>query len=381
HFTALVPSGASVGAYEAHELRDGDKQAYNGNSVLKAVHNVEQIIGPELIRQKFSVSDLEKIDQFMIKLDGTKNKEKLGANAILGVSMACARAGAAAKGVPLYQYLRDIAETSRPYILPIPFFNVLNGGRHSGNVMAFQEFMIAPVAAQSVTEAVQWGSEIYQALKGVIVEKFGTSAVGIGDEGGFAPPITKPTEALDLLITAVKNAGHEGKVKFAIDPASSEFYTEGKYNLGFKTNDSNNLSSEELRALYQSLLKSYPICLLEDPFAEDDWESWQAFSKDCPVELVGDDLLATNIERIELAYAKKACNSLLLKVNQIGSITEAIAACVLDLEAHHETFRLIVYLGLAKHLTMDGASLSHIDQVRQPTISLQISLWPSQQDT
>ncbi|KAI7971849.1 hypothetical protein EIK77_009242 [Talaromyces pinophilus] len=192
--------------------------------------------------------------------------------------------------------------------------------------MAFQEFMIAPVAAQSVTEAVQWGSEIYQALKGVIMEKFGTSAVGIGDEGGFAPPITKPTEALDLLVMAVKNAGHEGRVKFAIDPASSEFYTEGKYYLGFKTNDSNKLSSEKLRALYQSLLDCYPICLLEDPFAEDDWESWQTFNKDCPVELVGDDLLATNIERIELAYAKKGCNSLLLKVNQIGSITEAIAA-------------------------------------------------------
>lgn len=189
-FTALVPSGASVGAYEAHESRDGDKQVYNGNSVLKAVHNVEQIIGPELIRQKFNVSDLEKIDQFIIKLDGTKVKEKLGANAILGVSMACARAGAAAKvrqpgihprdryskhtgvqGVPLYQYLRDIAEISGPYILPIPFFNVLNGGRHSGNAMAFQEFMIAPIAASSMMEAVQWGCEVYQALKEVLVQK------------------------------------------------------------------------------------------------------------------------------------------------------------------------------------------------------------------
>lgn len=326
-FTSLVPSGASVGEYEAHELRDGNKDQYGGNGVLTAVQNVEKVISPALIKEKFNVAtDLAKIDEFMIRLDGTKNKTKLGANAILAVSMAAARAGAAEKDVPLYEFLRQEAQTTGPYVLPTPFFNVLNGGKHSGNTMAFQEFMIAPVGATSITHAVQIGSEVYQALKAIITQKFGSAAGGIGDEGGFAPPISHPAEALDLLTLAVHKAGHDGKVKFAIDPASSEFFISDKYDLGFKTKERNFLSKQELQNLYLSLLKKYPIILLEDPFAEDDWEAWQSFKKVCPVELVGDDLLATNIERINIAKDRDACTGLLLKINQIGSITESIAA-------------------------------------------------------
>ncbi|RHZ50513.1 enolase [Aspergillus thermomutatus] len=326
-FSAIVPSGASVGDYEAHELRDGNADDYGGKSVHQAVTNVEKVIGPALIKQQFDVrNDLEKIDRFMIQLDGSKNKSRLGANAILGVSMACARAGAAAKGIPLYEFLRAQAGITGPYVLPVPFFNVLNGGKHSGNSMAFQEFMVAPVGAKSLTHAVQLGSEVYQALKSVITEKHGASAIGVGDEGGFAPPITEPTEALDLLMVAVKRAGHEGKIKFAIDPAASEFHIRGAYDLGFKSKKQCQLSAATLSDLYRSLLDRYPIILLEDPFAEDDWAAWRTFNQNCRIELVGDDLLATNPERMEIAKENNACNSLLLKINQIGAITESLEA-------------------------------------------------------
>lgn len=194
--------------------------------------------------------------------------------------------------------------------------------------MAFQEMMVAPVGATSMKEAVRWGSETYQSLKSIITSKFGKSAIGIGDEGGFAPPTSEPHEALDLLIAAIKDAGHEGKIKIGVDPASQEFYEEksGTYNLGMKWDTAKSLSKEEMRTLYHKLLDKYPIVLLEDPFGQDDWEAWTAFNEECPVELVGDDLLATNIRRIEEAHEKKACNALLLKINQIGSITESIDA-------------------------------------------------------
>jgi enolase len=246
--------------------------------------------------------------------------------------------------LPLYEYLRRQAKTTEDYVLPIPFFNVLNGGKHSGNTMAFQEFMIAPVGADSMAQAVQMGSEVYQALKGVITSKFGAAgayppvrfhlrvtnlllpATGIGDEGGFAPPIFHPAEALDLLTAAVKSAGHEGKVKFAIDSAASEFFRSDRYDIGFKAQESHLLSAAELQDLYLMLLDQYPIILLEDPFAEDDWTAWHYFNNVCNAELVGDDLLATNIGRLEIAKRHGACNSMLLKVNQIGTVTEAFAA-------------------------------------------------------
>lgn len=327
-FQSIVPSGASKGDYEAVELRDGDKSQYQGNSVHNAINNVEKILGPALIESKLMPEqDLKKIDELMIKIDGTENKSKLGANAILGISMAAARAGAAALGIPLYQFLaRESGNTVSDFVMPVPFFNVLNGGDHSGNAMAFQEFMIAPVGASSMTEAVQMAAEVYSCLKEVLTEKHGKSAIGIGDEGGFAPPIHHPSEALDLLTAAIEAAGHTGRIKFGIDPASQSFFKDGKYDMGFKTPNPEPKSYQEMAKLYHSLLEAYPIILLEDPFGQDDWPAWTEFAKDCKVELVGDDLLATNIKRIKMGEEKKACNSLLLKINQIGTITESLAA-------------------------------------------------------
>jgi len=327
-FSALVPSGASKGDYEAIELRDGNKNVFNGNGVSKAVYNVEHVLGPAIIEKNFDVArELRAIDEFMVYLDGTDDKSKLGANAILGISMACARASAAANRLPLYELISRESGAPTDYVMPVPFFNVLNGGVHSGNTMAFQEFMIAPVGATSMAEAVQIGAEVYQELKEVITRKFGKSAIGIGDEGGFAPPISQPHEALDLLLEAIQNAGHGGKVYLGIDPASSQFFKDGTYDLGFKWKESYPMDRSAMADLYRKLIEKYPqIVLLEDPFAQDDWESWTNFNVDCKIELVGDDLLATNIRRIETADEKKACNALLLKINQIGTITEALAA-------------------------------------------------------
>ncbi|CAF9931219.1 MAG: hypothetical protein ALECFALPRED_004957 [Alectoria fallacina] len=322
-FQALVPSGASKGDYEAIELRDNNASAYGGKGVETALD-----VG----------TDLKKIDALLREVDGSDDKSRLGANAILGISMACARAGAAAQGVPLYEFLRKESGSKKPYVIPVPFFNVLNGGVHSGNTMAFQECMIAPVGARSMAQAVQMGSEVYQELKKVLTKAFGPTATGIGDEGGFAPPISQPHEALDLLVTAVENCGYTGKVKFAMDPASSEFYNGGEYDLGFKGKTSEKYTGEKLGDLYHQLLDKYPIILLEDPFAQDDWPSWTAFNKTCPVELVGDDLLATNVDRIEEAKEKGACNSLLLKINQIGTITEALSAAKLAYELGWSVF-------------------------------------------
>ncbi|OAG44459.1 phosphopyruvate hydratase [Fonsecaea monophora] len=329
-FRAIVPSGASKGDYEAIELRDGG-EAYGGAGVQQAVRNVRETIGPALLEKQYDLEiGLKEIDSFMIKLDGSSDKSALGANAILGVSMACARACAAAKEMPLYDFLASELQSSpKHHIVPVPFFNVLNGGVHSGNTMAFQEFMIAPTGATSITQGIQWASEVYQTLRSIIIEKFGKAAIGIGDEGGFAPPITEPTEALDLIMSAIKGAGHEGKFNIGIDPASSEFFGDGHYDLGFRSNKPNRLSSTELTDLYRSLVDKYPIVLLEDPFAQDDWESWKRFhvvSKIDNIELVGDDLLATNLVRIEKAAEADACDSLLLKVNQIGTVSESLAA-------------------------------------------------------
>lgn len=327
-FRALVPSGASKGDYEAVELRDGDASVFQGNGVLKACANVNELLGPQIVESGLDPAhDLKKIDELMIKLDGTDDKSKLGANAILGVSMAAARAGAAARGIELYEFLAgQSGSTQADYVMPVPFMNVLNGGDHSGNPMAFQEFMIAPVGASSIAQAVQWNAETYATLKAIIEAKHGKAAIGLGDEGGFAPPIGHPEEALNLLVEAIAKAGHQGKIKIGIDPASQSFFQKGSYNLGFKTGQDSILSATDLAALYRRLLGEYPIILLEDPFGQDDWEAFVDFNKGCSAELVGDDLLATNISRVKTAVQKGACNSMLLKVNQIGTVTEAIAA-------------------------------------------------------
>jgi enolase len=327
-FTASVPSGASTGIHEAVELRDGGSR-YKGKGVKKAVANVDNIIGPAL--KGMDVTKQAEIDNLMISLDGTPNKSKLGANAILGVSLALSKAGAAAKKVPLYQHYADLAGNT-DLLLPVPSFNVINGGSHAGNRLAFQEFMILPVGASTFSDAMMMGCEVYHTLKSVIKAKYGQDACNVGDEGGFAPSIQSNYEGADLLLTAIKKAGYEKEVKIGMDVAASEFFLkDGKYDLDFKTPDndgSNTLSGPKLAELYIDLTKKYPIISIEDPFEQDDWENYTAFVKTIgsSVQVVGDDLLVTNTKRIETAASKKACNALLLKVNQIGSVTESIQA-------------------------------------------------------
>ncbi|KAG2226031.1 hypothetical protein INT45_002497 [Circinella minor] len=328
-FRAAVPSGASTGIYEALELRDNVKSDYMGKGVFKAVENVNKTIGPALIESKLSVVDQKAVDDFMIKLDGTKNKEKLGANAILGVSLAVAKAGAGEKGVPLYVHLADLADSKKPFVLPVPAFNVINGGSHAGNKLAMQEFMILPTGASSFSEAMKMGSEVYHTLKGVIKSKYGQDATNVGDEGGFAPNIQDNEEGLELLVAAIDKAGYTGKVKIGMDSAASEFYKDGKYDLDFKNPNSDPASyktGQQLTELYKSFAEKYPVVSIEDGFDQDDWDNWANLEATADIQIVGDDLLVTNPDRIKTAIEKKACNALLLKVNQIGTLTESIQA-------------------------------------------------------
>lgn len=327
-FRASVPSGASTGIHEAVELRDGGKR-YLGKGVLKACKNVNQVIGPALAGM--DVTQQTAIDEAMLALDGTPNKGVLGANAILGASLAVSKAGAAAKGVPLYQHFADLAG-NKDLVLPVPSFNVINGGTHAGNALAFQEFMVLPTGASSFTEAMIMGCEVYHALKNVIKKKYGQDACNVGDEGGFAPAIQSNYEGVDLLMEAIKLSGYEKEVKIGMDVAASEFMLkDGSYDLNFKTDNNDGkdvLTGEALGALYKDLSEKYPIISVEDPFDQDDWENYTAYTKAVgdKVQVVGDDLLVTNVERIKDASEKKACNALLLKVNQIGSVTESINA-------------------------------------------------------
>lgn len=331
-FRAAVPSGASTGTLEALELRDKDPKKWGGKGVLTAVANVNDVIAPALVKAGLDVADQKAVDDFLNKLDGTPNKDKLGANAILGVSLAAARAGAAEKGIPLYEHLHLIANTKgEPYVLPVPFQNVLNGGEHAGGNLAIQEFMIAPIDFPSFSEALRAGSEIYHILKKSAAKKYGSSAGNVGDEGGIAPDLDTAEEALDLIVGAIDAAGYTGKVKIAIDAASSEFYKDGKYDLEFKNpkNDGKQkLGYEQFAAYYGELIKKYPIVSLEDPFAEGDWSAWQHFfnKEGANLQIVGDDLTVTNKRLVTEAIEKKAANALLLKVNQIGTVTESIEA-------------------------------------------------------
>ncbi|PVU98140.1 hypothetical protein BB559_001774 [Furculomyces boomerangus] len=330
-FRAAVPSGASTGIHEANELRDGGKH-YMGKGVLKAVENVNNVLGPAVIKSGLQPENQAAIDKLMIDLDGTPNKSNFGANAILGISLAAAKAGAANKGVPLYKHFRDLSgRTAEKFKLPVPCFNVLNGGDHAGNNLAMQEFMILPTGATSFTEAMRIGSEVYHNLKSVIKSKYGQDATNVGDEGGFAPNIQDNIEGLELLRQAIEKAGYTGKVEIGMDCAASEFYKNGKYDLDFKnpnSDPSQYKTPDQLIALYKEFADNYPVVSIEDPFDQDDWESWtkmtESMGKD--IQIVGDDLLVTNPERISTAAAKKACNALLLKVNQIGTVTESIAA-------------------------------------------------------
>lgn len=330
-FRAAVPSGASTGIYEALELRDGDKTSYHGKGVLKAVSNINDIIVPALLAKNFDVTSQNEIDEFMLSLDGTDNKGKLGANAVLGVSLAVCKAGAAEKGIPLYRYIAELAG-NKDVILPVPAFNVINGGSHAGNKLAMQEFMILPTGAASFTEAMKMGSEVYHHLKNVIKGKFGLDATSVGDEGGFAPNILSNKEALELIKVAIEKAGYVGKIEIGMDVAASEFHKDGKYDLDFKNPNSNPadyLTPDKLADLYREFVADYPVVSIEDPFDQDHWDAWSAFLASVSIQIVGDDLTVTNPKRIATAVEKKACNCLLLKVNQIGSVTEAIQAHLL----------------------------------------------------
>ncbi|XP_064610882.1 enolase-like [Liolophura sinensis] len=328
-FRAAVPSGASTGIYEALEMRDKDPKAYHGKGVSQAIKNVNDVIAPAFVSKGLDLSKQEEVDKFLLDLDGTENKSKLGANAILGVSLAACKAGAAHKGVPLYRHIADLAG-NKEVILPVPALNVINGGSHAGNNLAMQEFMILPTGAGSFREAMKMGSETYHCLKNVIKKKYGQDACNVGDEGGFAPNIQDNREGLDLLMKAIDDAGYTGKIKIGMDVAASEFYREGKYDLDFKNKNSDPskwLSSDDLSKLYQQFLSSYPIDTIEDPFDQDDWEAYTKFTAAVTQQVVGDDLLVTNPKRVQDAINKKACNALLLKVNQIGTVTESIQAC------------------------------------------------------
>ena len=316
---AAVPSGASTGAHEAVELRDGDKSRYLGKGVLKACANVESIIAPALIGM--DALNQNEIDQTMIRLDGTDNKGNLGANAILGVSMACARAAADYLEMPLYRYLGG----SNAKTLPVPMMNILNGGKHADNNVDIQEFMIMPVGAQSWSEALRMCAEIFHNLRAVLKSRGYNTAVG--DEGGFAPDLKSNEEALECIVLAIEKAGYKpgDEVRIAMDPASTEFYIDGKYNLA---GEGRKLTSSEMIDFYADLCERYPIISIEDALAEDDWDGWVELNKRLgdKVQLVGDDLYVTNTERLAKGIDLHASNAILIKLNQIGTITETLDA-------------------------------------------------------
>jgi enolase len=325
-FRSAVPSGASTGIYEALELRDGDNSRYLGKGVQKAVDNINTKIAPALIGK--DVTDQKAIDKIMLDLDGTKDKKSLGANAILGVSMSVCRAGAAVAGLPLYKYIAQLAGNNN-LRLPVPCLNVINGGKHAGNALAPQEYMVAPSGATTFKEAIRMGSEIYGHLKLILKKKYGLDSTNVGDEGGFAPPVQDAKEPLDLLTQAIAAAGYTGKATICMDCAASEFYKEkeNKYDLAFKSATPNLIEGPALVQKYVDWANEYPIVSIEDPFDQDDFESWTALTtqlKPKGIQVVGDDLTVTNTERIKMAIEKGACSSLLLKVNQIGSVTEAV---------------------------------------------------------
>jgi enolase len=317
---AIVPSGASTGEHEAVELRDEDQNRFNGKGVLKAVENVNGEIADALAN--LDASDQRMLDRKMIELDGTENKGRLGANAILAVSMASARAAAAEYGLPLYRYLGGAAANA----LPVPMMNILNGGAHADNNVDFQEFMVMPVGAPSFSEALRWGVEVFHTLKGVLKKRGYSTAVG--DEGGFAPSVKSNVEAIELVLEAISKAGYKPgeEIGVALDPAASEFYEDGKY--VFKKSDKSAKSSDEMVRFWAKWVKDYPIVSLEDGLSEEDWDGWQNLTKELGgrIQLVGDDLFVTNVQFLQEGIDKGVANSILIKVNQIGTVSETLDA-------------------------------------------------------
>ncbi len=341
---AAVPSGASTGIHEAVELRDGDKKRFNGKGVSKAVNNVNEAIAKTVVGKP--VDDQKTLDKLMIDLDGTNNKGKLGANAILAVSMAAARAAAAEKKVPLYMYIAELFgivtnapthQRTNALTMPVPMMNILNGGQHADNNVDIQEWMIMPVGAKSFKEGLRMGAEVFHSLKSVLKEKrYNTS---VGDEGGFAPNLKSNQEALDVIMTAIGKAGYKAgsDVMLAIDPAASSFYENGIYNLAAETKPKKNAG--ELIHWYKDLVEKYPIVSIEDGLAEDDWDGWEAMTEELgkKIQIVGDDIFVTNPERFSKGIKGKIANSILIKLNQIGTLTETLETIKMAHEAGYTT--------------------------------------------
>src|SRR5450432_1106347 len=317
---AAVPSGASTGEHEAVELRDGDHERYMGKGVLNAVSNVNTVIADAL--QGMDATSQRHIDNTMLELDGTPNKAKLGANAILAVSMACARASAAAFKIPLYRYLGGVGAN----LLPVPMMNILNGGAHADSNVDFQEFMAMPVGAETFSEALQWGAEIFHTLKGVLKKRGYSTAVG--DEGGFAPSVKSNEEAIEVVLEAITQAGYKPgyEIAIALDPAASEFYQDGKY--VFKKSDKSVKTSDDMVRFWAKWANDYPIVSLEDGLSENDWEGWRNLTQELggKIQLVGDDLFVTNVTFLQEGIDKHVANSILIKVNQIGTVSETLDA-------------------------------------------------------
>ncbi|QOR75029.1 MAG: phosphopyruvate hydratase [Thermoflavifilum sp.] len=329
---AAVPSGASTGTHEALELRDEDKQKYGGKSVEKAVQHVNETIQEALVG--WEVTDQEGIDRTMIELDGTEHKSKLGANAMLAVSLAAAKAAASELGLPLYRYVGGV----RASLLPVPLMNILNGGVHADNKIDFQEFMIVPHGAPSFSEALRWGVEIFHSLKKVLKQK--GYSTNVGDEGGFAPDLQHNEQAIELVLSAIETAGYKPgeQVAIALDPAASEMYVSEKKVYRFYKSDGRELSPAQMVDFWDGWIKQYPIVSLEDGMAEDDWEGWQLLTERLGrrIQLVGDDLFVTNVKRLQQGIDQHVANSILIKVNQIGTLTETIA-CVQTAQQHGYT--------------------------------------------
>lgn len=330
---AIVPSGASTGVHEAVELRDADKTKYGGKGVINAVKNVTDIIAPAL--QGHDVSDQKGIDQLMINLDGTPNKSKLGANAILAVSMAAAKAAATGSGLPLFRYIGGTDAVT----VPVPMMNILNGGAHADNKIDFQEFMVMPVGAPSFHEALRWGVEIFHALKSVLKKK--GYSTNVGDEGGFAPNIQSNEEAIETVLTAIETAGYKSgsQIAIAMDPAVSEMYDSASKEYHFHKSDGKKLSIEKMVDYWANWIDQYPIISLEDGMAEDDWDGWKLLTTKLgkKIQLVGDDLFVTNVSRLQRGIDNGVANALLVKVNQIGTITETINAVRLAQQNNYNT--------------------------------------------
>ncbi|RMF61892.1 MAG: phosphopyruvate hydratase [Bacteroidetes bacterium] len=331
---AAVPSGASTGEHEAVELRDGNKQMYLGKSVLQAVENVNEVIAPEL--EGFSVLDQAEIDNLLIELDGTPNKSRLGANAILGVSLAVAKAGAATVGLPLYRYIGGV----HAHLLPVPLMNILNGGRHADNNVDMQEFMIMPTGADSFSEALRMGVEVFHHLKNVLKSRGYNTAVG--DEGGFAPDLRSNEEAVEVILEAIQTAGYRPgeDIHLALDPATSEMVQDGRY-VFWKSDPNRPRTSEDMVAFWENWVRQYPILSIEDAMAENDWEGWRMLTEAIGdrVQLVGDDLFVTNTAFLRRGIDEGCANSILIKLNQIGTLTETLAAIEL---AHKNRFTAII---------------------------------------